>query len=97
MSRRKNELSLGEAIEAWLQETGMKEKVQVQKIKNGWPRIMGEAIARNTERIWFNEGVLHIRLSHPMWRNELQLAKTKIKEMANREIQSNLVQEVKIH
>lgn len=92
----KRSISLGDAIEAFLQERGLKEKVLVERVITDWPRIMGAAIGENTEKIWFKDGTFYIRMRTPIWRNELSMAKSKIKDILNRELGATLVQEVKV-
>jgi predicted nucleic acid-binding Zn ribbon protein len=89
-------MSLGEAIEAYLQSNGLKEKMLVEQVIAEWPRIMGKAIAENTEQIWFRSGIFYVRMRHPVWKNELAMAKTKIKDMLNKELGASLITEVKI-
>ncbi|MEM7035825.1 MAG: DciA family protein, partial [Bacteroidota bacterium] len=60
-----NEMSLGEAIEAWLKSRGLKEKVLVERVITDWPKIMGAAIAENTEKIWFDSGTFYVRMKTP--------------------------------
>jgi predicted nucleic acid-binding Zn ribbon protein len=90
-------MSIGEAIEAYLQEYNLKEKSQMEKLISDWPRIMGKPIAENTERLWYSEGVFHLKISHPMWKQELLMARTNIKQMLNKELGQDLITEVRIH
>lgn len=90
-------MSIGEAIEAYLQEYNLKEKSQMEKLISDWPRIMGKPIAENTERIWYAEGIIHLKISHPMWKQELTMARTNIKQMLNKELGQELISEVRIH
>lgn len=89
-------MSLGEAIEFYLKSNGLKEKVLVEKAISEWPRIMGKSIADNTEKVWFNSGVFYVRMNNPIWRTELGMAKSKIKDILNKEMGSDLITEVKI-
>ena len=93
---RKNELSLGEAIDSFLQERGLKDKADMHRVIAEWPNIMGRAIAENTDQLWFHEGIFYVRMASPVWKNELAMAKSKILEMVNRELGRELVQEVRI-
>ncbi len=93
---KRNDMSLGEAIEAYLQSNGLKEKVQMEQVIMDWPRIMGKAIADNTEQIWFRSGVFYVRMNNPVWKAELGMAKSKIKEMLNKALGQPLIDEVKI-
>lgn len=96
MKKRSNEFSLGEAIESYLDSRGLKEQALVERVITDWPRIMGKAIAENTEKLWFRDGVFYVKISNPVWKNELTMAKSKIKEMLNKELGGELVKEVRI-
>ncbi|MEL6671926.1 MAG: DUF721 domain-containing protein [Bacteroidota bacterium] len=89
-------LSLGDAIKAFLDKHGLKEEVDIQSIIRDWESLMGAPIAQNTEKMWFNKGIMYIRMSSPIWKNELHLARTKIKEMINKRVGQDLVQDVRI-
>jgi len=94
--KNRNQMSIGEAIQAYLKERGLSDDVAVQKVLSAWPKIMGNAIAENTENKWFKDGIFYIRMRTPVWKNELSMAKSKIKELLNREIGYELIQEVRV-
>ena len=89
-------LSLGEAIEAFLEKHGLKDDVKIQRVITDWERLMGTPIAQNTEKIWFNKGILYIKVISPVWKNELQMARQKIRETVNREVRAEIVKEVRV-
>jgi len=89
-------MSLGEAIQAFLDTHGIKDQTSVQTIINDWEQLMGKPIAQNTEKMWFARNTLYIKMNSPVWRNELQMARLKIKEMVNKKINKELVKDVKI-
>ncbi len=91
-----HEFSLGDAIDRFLKERGLKDKADIHRVINEWPKLMGRAISENTEQIWFREGKFYVRMKSPVWKNELSMAKSKIREVVNREIGRDLVEEVKI-
>lgn len=92
-----NESSLGEAIQGWLKSRGFTEKVLIQRIINDWPKIMGNTIAENTEHLFFKDGVFYVKMKTPVWKNELSMARSKIREMLNRELGAKLVKQVNIY
>ena len=96
MAMRRNDMSLGEAIEFYLQSNGLKEKVQVEQLIMDWPRIMGKAIADHTEHLWFRAGIFYVRMKNPVWKTELGFAKSKIKDILNKELGTEMIEEVKI-
>ena len=93
---KKNEYNIADAINAFLESNGIKEKALVQRVISDWEKIMGKALSDNTEELWFDRGIFYVRMSHPTWKNELQLAKTKLKDLLNKELGGELVKEVRI-
>ncbi|MEM9984553.1 MAG: DUF721 domain-containing protein [Bacteroidota bacterium] len=89
-------LSLGEAIQAFLDKHGLRQESKIQQIIAEWERLMGVPIAQNTEKVWFKGGVLYIKMSSPLWKNELQMARLKMQETLNRELGEEIIEEVRI-
>ncbi len=89
-------LSLGEAIQAFLDKHGLRQESKIQQIIAEWERLMGGPIAQNTEKVWFKDGVLYIKMTSPLWKNELQMARLKMRETLNRELGEEIIEEVKI-
>ena len=55
---------------------------------------MGSAIAKRTEDLFINKRVLHIRLNSSVLREELFIAKEKIKQMLNEEAGETVIDEI---
>ena len=89
-------LSLGDAIQAFLDKHGLKEETTIQTIIQEWPQLMGQPIATNTEKIWFNRGTFYVKMKSPIWRNELQLARMKIRDLINARAKKEIVTQVRI-
>ena len=89
-------LSLGDAIDQFLQKYGLREEVEIQRFLTQWETHVGKPIAANTEKVWFENGVLYIRMNGPVWKNELLLARQKLKHMINDKAGRELVREVKV-
>lgn len=96
MTKKKNDSTLGEALEAFLENNGLKEKALVQRAISEWTVIVGEAVAAQTGRIWFANGIFYVEIRHPAWRQELQMGKSRIKDLINQYLGASLVQEVRI-
>ncbi|MCB0855321.1 MAG: DUF721 domain-containing protein, partial [Bacteroidetes bacterium] len=50
-------LSLGDAIQAFLDKYNLKEEAEIQSVIKDWEKLMGKPIATNTEKVWFNRGI----------------------------------------
>ena len=89
-------MSIGEAIDHFLQSNGLKERVLVEQVILDWPRIMGKAIADNTDHLWFRSGTFYVRMKSPIWKTELSYAKSKIRDILNKELGASLIVEVQV-
>ncbi|MEM8900552.1 MAG: DUF721 domain-containing protein [Bacteroidota bacterium] len=89
-------MSLGEAIDMFLKKNRLKDQVDIQAVIDEWEVLMGQAISANTEKIWFQRGVLYVKMTSPVWKQELTMARSKIKELVNRKLKRKLVEEVRI-
>ena len=89
-------LSLGDAIQAFLDKYNLKEEAEIQSVIKDWEKLMGKPIATNTEKVWFNRGIFYVKMKSPVWRNELQLARMKIRDMINARAKKKIVDQVKI-
>jgi hypothetical protein len=91
---RKNDISLGEAIDLFLKNQKVGNEVHEARMQSYWPELMGASVARQTERLWFKDGTLHIKLTHPILRRELQFSKEKIVEEMNKILLTPIVQDI---
>ncbi|MFM2307651.1 MAG: hypothetical protein RLZZ367_2320, partial [Bacteroidota bacterium] len=56
MGMRKNSVTLKEALELMVREFKLSPGVQESRIRETWPRLMGNMIARNTTSISLRKG-----------------------------------------
>lgn len=90
MRKRSNEYNIGEAVDAFLEQSNLAERAAVQRVIAQWDEVAGKAIADQTEAVWFKQGVFHIQIKTPAWKNELLYRKqelcTRINEWAGRPV-----------
>jgi len=96
MKRKSNLYSIGDAINAFLKKHNLEDEAQIQRIIAEWPKLMGTPIANQTDKIWFHKGTLYVRITSPVWKQELSYGKSKIRKLLNRHIKQELIKEVKI-
>ncbi len=58
--------------------TGLSWRIKEQKIIENWPEIVGQDIAQNTEASKVRGGVLYVKVSNPIWIQQLQFLKETI-------------------
>ncbi len=89
-------VSLGDAISAFLKKHGLDEKVRIREALQDFEGMYGAPVAKNTEKAWVENGTLYVKVSHPAWRQELGLARMRMKEIFNRRVGKEVIQEVRI-
>jgi hypothetical protein len=85
--KKRNEFSLGEAIELYLQEAHLVEKLRLSEVRVDFEIIVGKAIAEKIDRVWFRpqhqQFQCYLTISNPSWRNELLYSQEQIKNAIN--------------
>ena len=84
------------AIEELLSKTGIEKPVQQNKIFIIWEDIVGEMIAKNTEREEVKHGVLIVRTATSVWRNELAMMKKEIMKEIDRQLGEGIIKDIRL-
>lgn len=96
MIRKSNEESIKEVINQLLDSYKLRDKLNKVKLLRSWEKIMGDAIAKRTDKIIFKEKVLTIYLTSAPLKEELTYGKEKIKKLLNEELGGEFIEEVEI-
>ncbi len=81
--KKSNELSLGDAIKAFLKVNDLDDKLIETEMYARWEELAGKSINLKTSKITFKEGVLSVFLTSSVLRNELSLRKSGLMEHIN--------------
>jgi predicted nucleic acid-binding Zn ribbon protein len=91
----KNEMSLGEAIEAVFRRYGLQDKVDGARLIQSWEPVVGQMIASHTTDLYLKNKTLFVYLDSDALRHELSFAKSliikKLNAEAGKEIIDNIV------
>jgi len=96
MSRSENEETLGSAIERLLKAYGLEEGYYAAAIVTHWEKLMGPAIARRTQSIKIQKGVLIVKIESAALRQELSYSKDKIMTTINKELGLRIIKSVEL-
>ena len=94
--RRKNEITVGQAIEMMVDDLKLRSKLNESRIKEGWVEIMGKPIAKYTSSVSLREGNLYIKIESAALKQELNYSRGKIMELFNKELGPDVVRNVVI-
>ena len=71
---------LNQILGEYLKGTDFKEINNTISIQTAWEKTVGKPIAQNTEIESFKRGLIKVKTSNPIWRNELSLQKQSLLE-----------------
>ena len=95
MSKKKADLlSLKDIIASLLNDPKLPFNPDDGRIWNVWEETVGPAIAQNAQPEWIKKGKLRVRVSDPIWLQELGFVKETIKEKLNRSLGRKAVETI---
>ena len=92
-----SEFSMGDAMKDFLQKSRVKNGVKTAQLEDVWREIMGEVIAKYTDKIQIINQKLFIRTANAPLKNELLYQRAKIVERINEKMGAGAVMEVVIN
>lgn len=87
--------TVGQAIEELAQNFGIRSKLQQYEAVNQWASIVGQHIAKESEAVRIEKGVLIVRVRTGVWRNELNMRKQEIIDRLNQAIGNEVVKDIR--
>ncbi|GAB4489579.1 MAG: hypothetical protein OHK0019_07330 [Saprospiraceae bacterium] len=94
--KKKNDLSLQEAMQDMLKEYRLKPQYDETRVKALWEKLMGKTIATYTSNISVKKNVLHLTILSAPLKHELSYAKDKIIARLNEEMGEDYLKDVVI-
>lgn len=82
------------AIHELLNTYKIKDKFTATQITASWGTLMGEPIARRTEKVYMKDKKLFVKLNSAPLKNELSLSKQKVKNLFQQEFGDNAVEDI---
>lgn len=91
-----SEISLQKALQQFLQRSQLREGIRSMQIEEVWASLMGQTIARYTDKIQIVQHTLFITTTVAPLKNELVYQKNTIRDRVNEALGENLIREVVI-
>ncbi len=92
--RFQDEQPLKDLINRFVDQESLKPKLLAARIIEGWPIWVGDPIAKYTEKVQVVKAQLILHISSAPLRNELMMQRQQIKDMVNRELQCDFIEQV---
>ncbi|MFQ6607829.1 MAG: DUF721 domain-containing protein [Fidelibacterota bacterium] len=84
------------ALYSLLKSTGIERSVEQSKALLVWEEVVGKSIAKNTEAQEVKHGTLMVKVSTPVWRNEIAMQKKEIIGKLNERIGSPVIKNIRL-
>ena len=92
--RRSKTISLAEAMQDYIREMNLGEKLREINIIDSWEETVGKAIASRTSKVSIREGTLYISLKSSVVRNELMMLKESLRQKINEKAGGEYIKEI---
>ena len=86
---------IGGALKKLIKTAGLEKGIAQQKALEIWAGTVGETVSKNTEPISIEHGILSIKTTTPVWRQELQFQKKQIIEKLNKTLNKKLIKDIR--
>lgn len=87
--------SIGNVFTQLFQDLGIDKAIQQNMAVSRWVEIVGERIAQISEAERIENGVLIVKVSSPVWRNELVFMKSNLINSVNEALAKTVVKDIK--
>jgi len=88
--------SLKQVMSSLLKSAGIDRSVEQNKALLVWGDVVGKSIANNTEVQEVKHGTLIIKVSTPVWRNEIAMQKKEILNRLNERLGSAVIKNIRL-
>lgn len=92
--RRSKTISLAEALQDYVREMNLGDKLREVSVIESWESIVGKAISSRTSKVYIKDGVLFVHLKSSIVRNELMMLREALREKLNNQAGKEVIKEI---
>ena len=92
--RRSKTISLAEAVNDYIKEMNLGDKLSEAGVINSWEETVGRAISSRTTKIYIKDHVLYVHLNSSVVRNELLMLRETLREKLNQKAGSEVIRDI---
>lgn len=81
-------------LEAILQRKGIAPRLKAYEAWRYWNSVVGPQIAQQAQPLRFRDGVLEVRVNHPVWMQQLTLLKPRILKQLNQQLGEEILRDI---
>lgn len=92
--RFKNSVTIKQALDMMVSDLKLKGRIDESRVRDAWAKVMGAPIAKYTTSVTLKKGKLYVKVDSAALKQELNYSRDKIKEVFNKELEDNVINEV---
>jgi len=92
--RRSNVQNINDIVNQLLKELNIDHKLKEVRLINSWNEVLGNSVARATDKIFIKNRVLFVYLKSPVVRNELLMMKSMIIKSLNEKVGGKIIDDI---
>ncbi|HMR19226.1 MAG TPA: DUF721 domain-containing protein [Sphingobacterium sp.] len=92
----RDDISMKQAVEKWLDVYRLRQKFDVSAIVNAWPEIIGTYIAKRTHKIYIRDKKLFVKVESAVVKHELSIMKRQIVGKVNEYVGQVIIEDMVI-
>ena len=94
MARDKHFVTLGDAINEFLERNNLQSKINEVKLSETWESLVGKAIKSHTNELYIKEKTLYVKVDSSVVRQEINFMRRRLAEKINIAFKSNLIEQI---
>ena len=83
------------ALKKLIKKQGIEKEINQQKATDVWEEAVGKKINEHTEPVDVRFGVLTVKTSSPVWRQELRFQKKSIVNSINKKLKKTIIKDIR--
>ena len=91
---RSNDQSLGDAIREFLHSYHLEDKLNETKVIQSWGKVVGPLVEKYTHGLYIRNRILFVKVESAALRHELSYSKSKIIAALNKEVKSEVIEDI---
>ena len=94
MARNKDFVTLGDAINQFLERNNLQSKINEVKLSDTWEVLVGKAIKSHTKELYIKEKTLYVKVDSSVVRQEINFMRRRLADKINKAFNSNMIEEI---
>lgn len=92
--KRQNAQPISNILQRYLREEGLESPLNEYRLIHSWEAVLGQGIARYTGRMFIKNQTLHVHLTSPALRQDLQMARKNLIHRLNEAVGAQVIADI---